>query len=42
MMKYRRLRWEENVARMGQRMNAYGTFMGNPEGNIALRGTKRI
>jgi hypothetical protein len=31
-IKSRRMRWEENVARMGEKRNAYRLFVGKPEG----------
>jgi hypothetical protein len=32
MIKSRRMRWAEHVARMGETMNAYRIFVGMPEG----------
>jgi hypothetical protein len=32
MIKSRRMRWAVNVARIGEKKNAYGILMGKPEG----------
>jgi hypothetical protein len=36
MIKSRRMRWAGNVARMGEKMNAYRILVGNPEGKRPL------
>jgi hypothetical protein len=36
MTKSRRMRWEEHVARMGEKRNIYGIFVGKPEGKRPL------
>jgi hypothetical protein len=35
-IKSRRLRWAEHVARMGERRGAYRYLVGKPEGRIPL------
>jgi hypothetical protein len=37
MIKPRKMRWAGNVARMREKMNAYRTLLGKPEGNRPLR-----
>jgi hypothetical protein len=37
MIKSKRMRWAGHVARMGERRNAYGILVGNPEGRRPLR-----
>jgi hypothetical protein len=34
------MRWEEHVARMGEKRNAYRLLVGKPEGKQAARKTK--
>jgi hypothetical protein len=41
MIKSRRMRWAGHVARMGEKMNAYRTFVGNPEGKRPLGRPRR-
>jgi hypothetical protein len=41
MMKSRRMRWAEHVARMGQKRNAYRLLLGKPEGKIPLGRSRR-
>jgi hypothetical protein len=36
MIKSRRMRWAGHVARMGEKMNAYKTLVGMPEGRRPL------
>jgi hypothetical protein len=36
MVKSRRMRWAENVERMGEKRNAYSIFAGKPEGKRPL------
>jgi hypothetical protein len=36
MIKSRRMRWAEHVARMGEKMNAYRILVGKPEGKRPL------
>jgi hypothetical protein len=36
MIKSRRMRWAGHVARMGEKMNAYGLSVGKPEGKRPL------
>jgi hypothetical protein len=36
MIKSRRMRWAGNVARMGEKMNAYRIMVGKPEGKRSL------
>jgi hypothetical protein len=36
MMKSRRMRWAEHVARMGEKRNAYRILVGKPEGKTPL------
>jgi hypothetical protein len=38
MTKSRRMRWAGNVARMGEKMNAYRILAGKPEGKRTLGG----
>jgi hypothetical protein len=35
-IKSRRMRWEENVARIGEKRNAYRVLVGNQEGKTPL------
>jgi hypothetical protein len=35
-IKSRRMRWAENVARMGEKGNAYSILVGKPEGNVQV------
>jgi hypothetical protein len=37
LLKFRRVRWAEHVARMGETGNAYGALVGSPEGKRPLR-----
>jgi hypothetical protein len=41
MIKSRRMRWTENVARMGENSNAYRIIVGNPEGKRPLGRPRR-
>jgi hypothetical protein len=41
MAKSRRMRWAWNVARMGEKRNAYRIFVEKPEAKRPLRGTRR-
>jgi hypothetical protein len=41
MVKLRRMRWEENVARMGETKNTYRVLVGNPERKGPRRRTRR-
>jgi hypothetical protein len=41
MMKSRRMRWAEHVARIMAKRNAYGMLMGTPVGNTPLGRSKR-
>jgi hypothetical protein len=41
MVKWRRMRWEGHVARMGEKRNAYRLFVGNPEGKRPLGRPRR-
>jgi hypothetical protein len=41
MIKSRRMRWAGHVARMGDKRNAYGILVGNPEGNRLLGRPRR-
>jgi hypothetical protein len=36
MIKSRRMRWAWHVTRMGEKRNAYGIFVGKPEGKSPL------
>jgi hypothetical protein len=36
MIKSRRMRWTGHVARIGEKRNAYGILVGNPEGKRPL------
>jgi hypothetical protein len=36
LIKSRRMRWEEHVARMGEMINAYHILVGKPEGKRTL------
>jgi hypothetical protein len=40
-MKVRRMRWAGHVARMGEKMNAYGLLVGKPEGRRPLGRPRR-
>jgi hypothetical protein len=40
-IKSRRMRWEGNVARIGQKMNAYRILVGKPKGKKPIGRTKR-
>jgi hypothetical protein len=40
-IKSRRMRWAEHVARMGERRGAYGVLVGKPEGRRPLGRPKR-
>jgi hypothetical protein len=40
-MKSRRMRWAGHVARMGEKRNACGLLVGNPEGNKSLGRPRR-
>jgi hypothetical protein len=40
-MKSRRMRWEGNVARMGEKRNAYRLLLGKPEGTGPLGRPRR-
>jgi hypothetical protein len=40
MIKSRRIRWAGDVARMGEKMNAYRISMGKPEGKRTTGKTK--
>jgi hypothetical protein len=40
MIKSRRMRWAGHVARMGEKRNAYGIFVGKPEGKRTTMKTK--
>jgi hypothetical protein len=41
MIKSRRMRWEGDVARMGEKMNAYRVLVGKTEGKRPLRTPRR-
>jgi hypothetical protein len=41
MIKSRRMRWARHVARMGEKRNAYGIFVGKLDGKILLRRPRR-
>jgi hypothetical protein len=41
MIKSRRLRWSGHVARMGEKLNAYRTLVGKPEGKRPLGRPRR-
>jgi hypothetical protein len=41
MIKSRRMRWAGNVARMGEKRNAYRILVGNPEGKRPLGRPRR-
>jgi hypothetical protein len=41
MMKWRKMRWVEHVARMGERRRVYSVLVGNPEGMRSLGRTRR-
>jgi hypothetical protein len=41
MIKTRRMRWAEHVARMGDKRNAYRILMGKPEGKRPLGRPRR-
>jgi hypothetical protein len=41
MIKSRRMRWAGHVARMGEKRNAYRTFVGNSEGRRSLGRPRR-
>jgi hypothetical protein len=41
MIKPRRMRWAEHVARVGKKRNAYRIFVGNPEGKRPLGRRRR-
>jgi hypothetical protein len=41
MIKSKRMRWAGNVARMGEKMNAYRVLLGKPEGKRPLGRTGR-
>jgi hypothetical protein len=41
MIKSRRMRWAGHVARMGEKLNAYRTFVGMPEGKRPLGRRRR-
>ena len=41
MIKSRRMRWAEHVARMGERKGAYRVLVGKPEGNRPLGRPRR-
>jgi hypothetical protein len=41
MIKSRRMRWAEHVARMGEKRNAYRILVGKPEGRRPLRRPRR-
>jgi hypothetical protein len=41
MIKARRMRWAEHVARMGEKRNAYRLLVGKPEGRRPLGGPRR-
>jgi hypothetical protein len=41
MIKSRRMRWAEHVARMGEKRNAYRILVGKPEGKRALGRPRR-
>jgi hypothetical protein len=36
MIKLRKVRWEGHVARLGEKMNAYGLLVGKPRGKRPL------
>jgi hypothetical protein len=40
-IKSRRMRWEDHVARMGEKRNAYRLLVGNPEGKRPLGRPRR-
>jgi hypothetical protein len=40
-MKSRRMRWAENVARKGEKRNVYRLLVGKPEGRRPLRRPRR-
>jgi hypothetical protein len=42
MIKSRRLRWAEHVARMGATRNSYRILVGNPEGKKPLGRKRRL
>jgi hypothetical protein len=41
-IKWRRMRWAENAARIGEKRNAYRTLVGKPEGKRSLQRTRRM
>jgi hypothetical protein len=41
MIKSRRIRWDEHVARMGEKRNAYTILVGKPEGKRPLGRPRR-
>jgi hypothetical protein len=41
MIKSRRMKWAERVARMGEKRNAYRILVGNPEGKRPLERPRR-
>jgi hypothetical protein len=40
MIKSRRMKWEEHVAHMGEKRNAYKTLVQKPKGKRPLRRTR--